>query len=196
MAQHVIYVPGLGDHHPYGQDKAIRLWRFFGLQPHYFPLGWADVDGFEVKKKRLADLVDQLQGQGHTVSLVGVSAGAGAVLNLYAERPDIHAVVLICGKVNHPETVGSQVYKHNPDFKESMYLLQSNLPKLNAAQRKRILSIHPRIDHSVPPADTRIEGAHEKTLPGIGHRSGIFSGVIFGSASIGRFIKKAKADEP
>lgn len=194
MSHHVIYVPGLGDKRSYGQTLAISSWRLFGLKAHYFPLVWSDKEDFEPKLARLLRKIDALKKKGKPVSLVGVSAGAGAVLNAFALRKDaITGVVCIGGKINNPQSINHKVYEINPAFKQSLMLLQKNLKKLNQAERKRIMSIHPLEDKQVPPADTLIRGATEKTVPVTGHIKGIFYTVMFRGRMIGTFLKKLES---
>lgn len=189
MAHHVIYVPGLGDSRARGQSALLKLWRLFGFKVHYFPLGWADKEVFQPKLERLIAKIDELKGQGYEVSLVGVSAGASAVLNAYAERKNINKVVLICGKINNPQTIGERTYKINPAFKQSIYAVKNSLDKLESAQIKRILSIHPLVDGTVPAMDTKIQGAVEKTVLVVGHIFGIFYSITLGAPAIAKFLK-------
>ncbi|MEX1995160.1 MAG: hypothetical protein WD887_00070 [Candidatus Saccharimonadales bacterium] len=189
MSHHVIYIPGLGDSRSYGQNIALNLWRIFGLKPHYFALGWADKQPFAAKLRRLLSEIDRLQNGGHKVSLVGVSAGASAALNAYSRREDIAAVVLVVGKIQNPQTIGERTYTINPAFKESMAMVKASLGQLDGRARKKIMSIHPLHDKTVPIADTVIPGAVEKTIPVRGHTFSIFYTVIFGSRFIAKFIK-------
>ncbi len=122
------------------------------------------------------------------MALVGVSAGASAVLNAYASSDDITRVICICGKINNPQTVPQHTYDKNPDFEESLQRLGKSMAKLDIRQRKNIMSIHPWKDQTVPVADTIIMGAKEKTLPGWSHVTGIFFGIVAGSRTIARFI--------
>lgn len=190
MKHAVIYVPGLGDNKSLGQDIAIRLWRPLGLEAHYFPLEWNKAEGFETKLSRLLAMINSLSDEGRSVSLVGVSAGAGAVLNAFAKTDKVTSAVCICGKIQHPETIGQRYYEQNPDFEGSMAMLARSLSLLDEDKRARILSIHPWRDQTVPIADTVIEGAKELTLPGWGHVSGIFFGVTIGAIPIARFIRR------
>ncbi|MDQ3123454.1 MAG: hypothetical protein M3Q14_02120 [bacterium] len=190
MAHYVIYIPGLGDHHSYGQNIAIQLWRFYGIRPVYFPLIWNNKESFAVKLERLIKKVDKLKTLGSSVSLVGVSAGASAVINAYAASKSIDTVISISGKINHPETIGKSAFDTNPDFEESMAMLAISLAKIAPRERKKILSIHPVKDQTVPIKDTIIEHAVEKQLPGRSHASGIFFGIVFGGPVIARFVKQ------
>lgn len=191
MKHHVIYLPGLGDSKTHGQDDAIKRWEKYGLETHFFPLGWADKESFEPKFKRLLSKIDELLKTGDKVSLVGVSAGASAALNAYALRSSLSSVVLICGKVNDPQSIGESVYLENPAFKQSVFAVKDSLAQLNPAQIKRIMSIHPLRDQSVPVPDTIIKGALEKTVPVIGHIFGIFFTIVFKGKLIAKFIKSS-----
>jgi pimeloyl-ACP methyl ester carboxylesterase len=190
MAHHVIYVPGIGDHRRYGQPAALYLWRPYGLHPHYLPLGWHVKEGFDVKLARLTKLIDDLLAAGHTVSLVGVSAGASAVLAAYAERPAVHRVVTICGKILYPERIGQRTYDMNPDFEGSMALVPAALSRLKTADKlKDILTIYSPRDTVVATDDAQIDGAPTKVVGGWSHGSAIFVAVIFGTHSIAKFLR-------
>lgn len=190
MTKHVIYVPGLGDSRTYNQDKALRLWRLFGIRAHFFPLGWADKEPFEPKLRRLLGKIDELQKDGQSVSLVGVSAGGGAVINAYAQRKNLTSVICVVGKIHNPQSVGNSVYKTNPAFKQSAYMVEENLKKLGDNERRRIMSIHPLKDFTVPIADTKIAGAEIRKIWAPGHISAIFVSLVFGGAMIARFIRR------
>jgi pimeloyl-ACP methyl ester carboxylesterase len=192
VARHVIFVPGLGDRRKYGQDMVIHLWRLFGLKPHYFPLHWYKPEGFEKKLERLLNTVEELSQNNDSVSVVGVSAGASAAINAFAASDNIDSVILICGKINNPGSIGRRTFESNPDFKQSVFEVERSLGKLEQSDRAWIMSIHPRADQTVPIKDTIIDGAKEKTLPGWSHISGIFLGLILGSSAISKFVKTGK----
>ncbi|HZP55362.1 MAG TPA: alpha/beta hydrolase [Candidatus Saccharimonadales bacterium] len=189
MSHQVIYVPGLGDNRKYWQPQILWLWRLFGLKVHFLAMGWADEEKFSSKLERLLDKIDELKNDKNTLSLVGVSAGASAVINAYAARSkDVNKVILICGKVNNPQAVNPMYYQKNPAFKESLFAVGDSLKKISKNERHRIMSIHPLKDFLVPVEDTKIDGAIEKTVPTTGHILSIFYAIIFGVRSIARFI--------
>jgi len=188
---HVIYVPGLGDAKMHGQALVVKLWRLFGMRGHVVPMWWATGKALEPKLKRLLDKVDELVAAGHEVSLVGSSAGASAVLLAFAQRHShISGVVCICGKIQHPETINPMYFKVNPAFKTALEELQDVLPTLAPAVRYRIMSIHPLRDDQVPPADTIIRGAREKTIWTSGHVFSIAVALTLFAPSIMRFLKR------
>ncbi len=193
MTHHVIYVPGLGDHRTKAQLLAPKYWQVFGVTGHCYVMHWRDKEAFAPKLERLLKMIDQLAANGDKVSLVGTSAGASAVLVAFAARLDkVSGVVCICGKINHPETIHPGRFVQNPAFKESLAKLQEVLPKLDGTARSRIMSIHPLADESVPPADTIIQGAHEKLVPTVGHAISIGVTLIFAAFSMMRFLKHQK----
>lgn len=190
VPHHVIYVPGLGDAKPRGQKLVTRLWRPLGVRGHYVPMHWAIDEPWEAKLARLLQAIDELSRTG-TVSLVGTSAGASAVLQAFALRKQaVAGVVCICGKINHPETVNPDYYTENPAFKVALAQLQVALPGLTVADRARILSIHPLKDTVVPPPDTILPGAHERTIFSAGHPFSIFVALTFGAPGFIRFLKR------
>lgn len=191
---HVLYVPGLGDQRPHGQDMVPRLWQIFGVRGHFVQMHWGDKGSFAAKLERLLAKIDELAVDGNRVSLVGVSAGASMVLVAYAARPDkVAGVVCICGKINHPETVEPWRYTENPAFKASLAELQRVLPKLGPRERARIMSIRPLRDGVVPVADTLIPGTAGKVIPSVGHVFSIFWALSLGAYSFIRFLKTQAA---
>jgi pimeloyl-ACP methyl ester carboxylesterase len=191
MTHHVIYVPGLGDHKSQGQEIVPRTWRMYGVVGHYLPMNWRDKQAFKSKLQCLLDKIDSVSADGSPVSLVGTSAGASVVLLALAARPDkVAGTVCICGKINHPETIGRERYIENPAFEESMSLLQAVLPEIKAKYAGRIMSIHPLYDGTVPVRDTIIPGTCEKTVWLVGHAFSILMTLVFGSGMMLRFLKK------
>ena len=195
MIHHVIYVPGLGDHRTRAQRLAPKYWQVFGIKGHVYVMNWRDKEAFAPKLARLLAMIDKLAEGGNKVSLVGTSAGSSAVLVAYAARLDkVSGVVCICGKINHPETIHPGRFVENPAFKESLAELQRILPKLGPKARKRVMSIHPLADESVPPADTIIPGACEKLVPTAGHAFSIAVTLVFCAYSMMCFLKRQAAD--
>lgn len=171
MRHVIIYIPGLGDQNMFGQHAAHYLWRLQGATVYTYPLAWADKEPFAPKFERLLAYVDKLVAKGFQVSLVGVSAGATAALNVLAARPDtIHKVVLICGAVQHPEEVQEHTKQINPAFWESMlYLHAHSLKALTPHEKQKIVSYIPQADEVVATKNMRIQGISYESLPTRGH---------------------------
>lgn len=152
---------------------------------------WRGPESYKLKFQRLLDEIDKHAAQGHTVALVGASAGASAVLNAYVARPNkISGVILICPKINGPETVSKKTYRENPAFQESLELLQINLPKLTTHDKAtKILSYISPADGSIPYAGSVIPGVPEKRLPAIRHGYAIVYALTLGAHSFMNFLK-------
>lgn len=189
----MIYITGLGDQKPVYQPQIINLWKKFGVTPHYSPVGWADGEAFRPKLDRFCHQVDELSAGGNTVSLVGISAGAGAALNVYMERKDkINSVVFICGKIVGFTNVNPNYFSKNPAFRESLQLTQENLPKLTPADKLKMLSVHPLYDQTVPIAVTKIPGVKSKLIISVLHIPSIFMAItIYRRVFLKFLIKRA-----
>ena len=188
---HIIYVPGILDNLYHIQSTAVRTWRFSGAHGHCHEMPWLGPESYEPKFQRLLGEIDKHAAEGHDVALVGASAGASAVLNAYVARPDkIKGVMLLCAKINYPETVSPKTYARNPAFKESLEQLQANLAKLTTRQKERILSCYSPADGLVPYEATVIPGVRQTRLPPIRHGRAILYGITFGVPGFIRFLKQ------
>ena len=188
----VIYVPGLGDTRADGQRALISTWRFWGVRPHFLQMVWGEGDDFEPKLQRLLDRIDDLHGRGHKISLVGASAGAGAVINAFALRQDkVSGVVCIAGKINNPEGIGPDYQRRSSPFVDSAYRVQASLDQLAfKTDRTRIQSRHAIFDPVVPTRDSEVVGGQNKTVPSVGHAITIATQLLFGAPFFIRFLKK------
>jgi hypothetical protein len=187
---HLIFIPGLGDQNPSLQRRAVNTWRWWGAEAELLPMHWADKEPWAPKFRRLLKRIDELDRAGKAIALVGASAGATAVINAYAARPDkIVGCVLIAGKVNRPDAIGQRYRDENPAFITSAYDCHQALKTLDAAARRRILSRYALFDETVYRPDSRIPGAHNRTVPTIGHVPTIATQITLGAPSFIHFLK-------
>ena len=188
---HIIYIPGLGDvQEPQGQLRAISGWPKYGVEAEMFRMRWADKEPWEPKFKRLLTRVDKLVAEGKDVGLVGVSAGASAAINVFAARKDvIVGCVLIAGKVNRPNFIGTQTRRENPAFFQSATACEQSLKTLTPADRQRILSRYGVIDMRVSRTDSHIPGARNRTIPSLGHFLTIASQITLGARGLVNFLQ-------
>jgi dienelactone hydrolase len=189
---HVIYVPGLGDHKVFKQKVAIALWGIYGVVPHLVSLKWAEGNDFSKKLDHLLDVIDvYYEKSGLPVGLVGASAGASAVLQVYdLKKNKVAAVVCISGKIQHPENMHPNTFIQNPAFKQSMENLQIALARLTTEDRLRILSVYSAKDTIVPAEDSKLDGAIEKQDGGLGHGLAIAKQLTIKARSNIAFLKK------
>ncbi|CAN5337390.1 hypothetical protein BH09PAT4_BH09PAT4_07380 [soil metagenome] len=184
MTKHVVvYVPGIGDDTGRLQGLLVRLWRLYGVRGIMHEMPWMDGAPFAPKLDQLLQRIDKLHEQGCTVSLVGASAGAGAVLNAFAARKDkVAAVVCLAGKINNPDTIGGAYRRRSPSFVESASEVQFSLDKLDVdTERKRIMSRYAIFDGIVPRQDSVLIGGVNKTVPALGHGVTIISQLLLGA---------------
>jgi pimeloyl-ACP methyl ester carboxylesterase len=194
-ALHLIYVPGILDDIYHIQNAAVRTWRFSGAHGHCHEMPWLGPESYEAKFQRLLGEIDKYAAEGHDVALVGASAGASVVLNAYVARPDkIKGVVLLCPKINGPETVSQKTYHKNPAFKDSLEQLQTNLAKLTPLQKaEQVLLYYSPADGTIPYEGSVIPGVPEKRLPAIRHGYAIVYGLTFAAVGFIRFLKRLQA---
>jgi hypothetical protein len=187
----VIYLPGLGDNHPNGQDLVLKFWKYLGLNTHYHYIYWSDKGPFEDKLLKILNKIDELSKNRGKIALVSTSAGASAAINAYAKRKEnIFCVVCICGKLKNTANIPEMVFKYTPSFKESLKLMNSNLDKLDYGERQKIMAIRPIRDEIVPVEDAYIDGARDYKIPTIGHFISIIYALTLGSFGISKFIKQ------
>jgi pimeloyl-ACP methyl ester carboxylesterase len=188
---YIIYIPGIGDARPSSyQAKAVRTWSWWGVEAEIFELNWADDVPWQTKFQSLLNRIDELGSAGRKVSLVGVSAGASAAINAYAERPAIHGVVLIAGKVNRPAAIGRRYRQNEPSFVTSAEHAPDSLGKLSPADRRRILSRFAVLDGVVTRKDSTIPDARNRISPTIGHVLTIAVQITLGAPSFIRFLER------
>ncbi|MDB5161365.1 MAG: hypothetical protein JWO96_745 [Candidatus Saccharibacteria bacterium] len=180
---HIIYLPGLGDHDSRlknGQKALLKKWEKAGVTTHFQPINWADGELFEPKLQRVNTLIDELASKSHRISLVGVSAGASAAVNVYTQRKsEISGIVYICGKLMGSINIDPKYYRRNPAFRGSLSQAQINIKKLTREDKEQMLSLHPFFDEVVAIEDTKVPGVITKTIPFFFHAPTIFAVLSF-----------------
>jgi predicted peptidase len=175
MAHHVIYLPGLSDHKSYPiQVRALEKWRNFGLDPQLQHIGWNNNESYKLKLAKIIKAIDKLPPK-DTVSLVGASAGCSMAVNVYAQRKSrINAIVLICGKINNPQTIKEYRKSNNPSLLECVIASAQNVQRLDNEDKPKILVIQPIFDGVVTKSDGRIPDVQHKTIIAIWHSVAIY----------------------
>lgn len=170
----VFLVPGLGDKTGV-LELATQHWHRFGLQLIFHKMNWRDGEPFDPKLQLLIDHIDQLKTPDNLVSLVGTSAGGSAVGNAFFERRDtVHKVINVCGRLRVGTRRGIHSFDQrtatSPAFAESVRLFGWHQTSLTAAERQRIMTVHPAFgDELVPTETTMLEGANNLVLPSFEH---------------------------
>ncbi len=194
MKHTIIYVPGLFDGRKTAlwlQKQLFRSWSLFGNRVEIFRIQWAGDETFQTRLKKLLTRIDELKEQRATVSLIGASAGASAVINAYAERKSsINGVVCICGALSGTESFPEAALKINPRFRESVKVLPKNIKSLSPTDRTRVMTLRPVLDGVVLPKNAMLEGAVNKRILSFGHLFSIGYFVYGRNWLIWRFFKR------
>ncbi len=189
----VILVPGLGDGAFFCKCVAA-YWRLFGLRVQVHCIGWASGD-FEPKLLALLRHIDRASEGGHRVALVGISAGASAILNAYMQRKSsVGKIVTVCGFLRNEHAQETPSFKkharENPPFGESAHLFERTESLLGEADRHKVLTVRARFgDQLVPAASSVLPGATNMQVPSLRHGLTIFLSLTLFCRPIISFIK-------
>jgi predicted alpha/beta hydrolase family esterase len=191
MAQHIIYLPGLGDHtNAQIQIRYLAKWRKYNLETHFAHINWHDNEKFEDKLNRVIKLVDEFSNQSGTVSLVAASAGCSMAINVYcARKSKISSVVLICGKIRNPGAIISTRKSNNPSLQDSVILSDSLVNKLSNNDKAKMLTVRPLIDETVNKSDGTINGVKNKIIFSVEHALSIILAISLYKKIAINFIK-------
>jgi pimeloyl-ACP methyl ester carboxylesterase len=170
----IIYVPGLGDVDLSMRRRALGLWKYRAVKPVVFGVDWSTAEPWQQKLHRLNTFIRQTAQPNTAIVLVGESAGAAAVTQAFADNPSIVAgVVLLCGKSQFPELLGSSYTSRHPALKDAVTASATVTQGLTAQQRAKILNLHPLFDPIVPVRETKIPGTKNSVIPMVGHAASI-----------------------
>lgn len=198
MKKHkVIIVPGLGDNKVFHIKFATNHWTKKGLDVLIHRFDWMNnYESFETKFNRLLKLVDSLVLEDNTISLVGLSAGGSAVLNVLVERKKmIHKVVNICGRLRTGSDKGFRTLrdksKNSPSFYKSVKYFEKKEKSLNSDELQRIMTVRAKFGDELVPSNTvSIEEAYNITIPTIEHVLSIGLALSVFSKEIISFLQK------
>jgi pimeloyl-ACP methyl ester carboxylesterase len=182
----VIVIPGLGGkYHLY--KRATRHWQRHGMNPVVFPINWEDTESYTSKARRLNHVIERLSQDNKPLIIVGISAGASAALNAFAQHNTITKVVLICGFMNISFMNQQLMTKRSRAFVDSVRALQSVLPKLSSEQKEHILSLTSYNDMVVTDEAAHINGVAHQKIRASGHIFGIAVALLFYAKTIKKY---------
>lgn len=189
-----IYIPGLGDKRKFLlwlQRQLIRGWRLYGIRAELFAVHWAsEASGFDDRLQQLLERIDEMTAAGHSVVLVGASAGASTALAAYATRKGtVRCMVCICGQLRGIKKVPDPALDPNPRFRASLEAMEKSVTTLLSEDRQRILTLRPRVDAVVQPDEAVLDGAVNVQMPVVGHLFGIGFAIAARGWHIARFAK-------
>jgi hypothetical protein len=178
MTKQIILINGLGNRSLWYRLTAL-LWRVWGLKVHFFRFDWEDMtESYEEKMQKLLQLCHSFP----SVSIIGVSAGGTAAVNLLAETKNIYKVVTVASPYYLTGPVKSRLLQTSSDY------LHDNLLTYTATVKHRILSIHGRTDTTVSPRQSAVDGIAHHELKTDGHFMTIVWALTIHSASLRQFL--------
>lgn len=192
--QHLIIIPGLGDDVRYTKFLTRNWEKKYNIRPHVVAFGWSgDAQKFQERYEKVEKYMDEFLENNKNVSILGISAGGSAVINLFYPRRDkIKKLVTVCGRVRDPNV--RKMWNHKPEvlgvYQESVKLCEKNLDKLTLDDKKRILTISPFYDEVVPLRTMTIEGANNEKVFAAQHMVSIALSMSLYSKTIVDFLKK------
>jgi pimeloyl-ACP methyl ester carboxylesterase len=160
----VILVTGLGDHTAY-IERAVRSWpEKHGIRPYVYAFGWeGNASSYSQKYKKFLAKIQEVSGDG-SVALIGISAGAAAVMNAARDLPDSVSVVMsVCGRVRRTRR-GLWSFRAFPVHWRCVDAV--DLSTLDPAKIMTFCSI---LDEAVPPSQVPVDGATNIRLVVPGH---------------------------
>lgn len=189
----LIIVPGLGDNISL-VGWTLKDWNKKGVTVIVYPAPWNRLDeSFDRKLERLVREIDKYYTKGFRVSLLGISAGAGLVLNAYVQRKKkIHKVILVCGRLRTGEDLAHWYYKWNrrsEAFYDSVLLSEQNQKSFTKDDFKKFLVFSALYDDLVPLKTSVLPQSKNIRLPMVGHIFSIGYTLLFKQKEIWDFIK-------
>ncbi len=198
--QHIFIFPGLGDETLFLKWVTNNWTKRFTVIPHVVSVGWYDkTSNFETK---LSDLVKQakvLAKDSNEITLLGVSAGASAAINVWRKLQDSGidlrgGIINICGRVIRGENIRFRtlefVSRNSLAFRDSVLQCEKNLKKLSLKERSKILTLRSFFDELVPESTVIIKGATNLVLPTPEHIFSIATAMTVYAEKIMDFIKR------
>lgn len=189
MKHAVLYIPGLGDRSLRNRRKIFYFWRYRNVSIDFAPMNWSVSESLIIKLDRISVQISELLSTGKAVSLIGESAGASAAMQLLRRHPELNAVILLCGKTQHPNRVSPRLLRSNPALKDSLDASDVICNSLSQDEKSKILNVHPIMDPVVPVSETKIPGVRNKLLPTSGHALSIALGGTLFSPILVSFIR-------
>ena len=153
-------------------------------------MNWTVDEPWHDKLNRLVSTIDRHVKAGKTLSLIGESAGASAVINALGIRSrSLRTVILLCGKTQYPDRVAAYRYRQNPALRQALIASSHIINQLTNEQKEKLLNLHPILDPVVPVSETKIPNVKNSVMPTFGHALSIVFANTIWSWWIVRFIR-------
>lgn len=193
---HVFLIPGLDDK-PYFFEWALRtLYKKYEIIPHIKPFGFRNTAStFEKQLTAYMDYIRPiLKDKNIVVSLIGVSAGASASINVWQrfkkEGFAINgSIINVCGRLSDGKdknvipTLAFSTRK-SKIFYESVIHAEKYVKELTNNEKLQITTFRALFDEVVPSSTIPVKGANNIRVPMLGHIFTIVTTILFYSKDI------------
>ena len=131
--QNLIIIPGLGDDARWTKFLTRKWEKQYDIKPQIITFGWkGERKDFSTRFENMNSKVDDFIQTENNVSILGISAGASAALNIiYPRRDKIKHMVSVCGRLRD-SNIG-KMWNHRANdlgvFKESIELCEETIKK-------------------------------------------------------------------
>lgn len=191
--ENLLIIPGFADDVKYTKFQTRNWEKKYNIKPHVVAFVWnGDSDKFPGRLKKMEEYVDDFIKENNNVSVLGISAGGSAAINLFSKRKDkIKRAVAVCGRLHDPNLRDMWYLKAKNlgVFEESVKLCEKNINQFSKDDNKKILTIRPFYDDIVPVRTMTIEGANNKRVFAIQHMISIYLSMTWYSRTIADFLK-------
>lgn len=190
--KNLIIIPGLGDDARYTKFLTRNWEKKYGIKITVMTFGWTgEANKFQERFDVIDEKINKFLQENKNVSLLGISAGGSAVINLYTKNKDkIERVICVCGRLKDPD-IGKMWNHRKKDlgiFTQSVRFAEENTCKLDKKDLDKFLTIRPFYDDVVPVRTMTLNGAKNKKVNSIQHMISIFLIMTFYSKISAEFI--------
>jgi hypothetical protein len=199
---HIFLIPGLDDRSYFFKLALKRLYNDSDTISHVEPFGFMNRSStFEKQLSKYMNYIRPLlKNKNATVSLIGVSAGASASINIWQEfkKEKLYTnggIVNICGrlidgKAHNAIPTLSFSTRRSKIFFESVIRAERYIKKLTKQEKSQIMTFRALFDEVVPSSTIQVDEATNIQVPMAGHIFTITTTVLLYSKKIMSFIKK------
>jgi len=183
----LLVIPGTHDDKYTKYIKFLMLWwRLQGYVSIIHQIHWENPESFASKLKKLSKRLMDLKSPSNTISVIGISAGGSAAVNLLCLYPQlIYKVIDICG----PLRFNQDMEISSTSARASLRLCEKNVSALSKSIRSRIMTISAKFgDQVVPAISVPLKGAVNISFPSRGHKLTIALALTFFSNALSEFL--------
>lgn len=188
----ILLIPGLGNH-----QWQMMPFRWMFRQPSFiYSMEWGNEVDYTLKLEQALAYVDELHKVFQTISIIAVSAGVPAALNILYGRPKlISAVVGVCGMIEGDEKLNPLLVQYrdkNPDFYQAVRRLTAIQKAIGNEVSNKVLTFGSTKDPVVPSSVAKFDHAPHIEISVAGHVQSIATVMVSENWRIKRFLAERR----